>query len=150
MTCDSILNLLLGQQLFVPLQQQLYMHEQSRAQFRRRLKVLTHPLQEVKGQSLPETTTCTWPFQPQISRRWFFACLEMRDHTCSLPRAVLLCSSTPPEEPHSPVALTALTWEGTCLEGTHLWGRKHTMHKLQFLQRYQAHQTLLPHLGCGF
>ncbi len=81
-----------------------------------------------------------------------FLCLfrEMRDHTCSLPRAVLLCSSTPPEEPHSPVALTALTWEGTCLEGTHLWGRKHTMHKLQFQQRYQAHQTLLPHLGCGF
>lgn len=70
-THDSIFNLLLGQQLFVPLQQQLYMHEQSRAQFRRRLKVLTHPLQEVKGQSLPETT-CAWPFQLQISKRLYF------------------------------------------------------------------------------
>jgi len=48
------------------------MHEQSRAQFRRRLKVLTHPLQEVKGQRLPETTTClinACSFEAQISRR---------------------------------------------------------------------------------
>lgn len=46
----------------------------------------------------------------------YILCLlrEMRDHTFSLPIAVLLCSSTPPEEPHSPVAPTALTWEGTC------------------------------------
>lgn len=113
-TIDSILNLLLGQQLFVPLQQQLYMHEQSRAQFRRRLKVLTNPLQEVKGQSLPETTTCSsnaWPLKCRFQADDFFGCLfrKMRGHTCSRPRAVLLCSSTLPVEPHSPVTLTALT-----------------------------------------